>query len=317
MLVLVTGATGFLGRRVVQELLDRHHEVRCLVHVPGRERIFDHRAVEVHYGNILDPSSLAPAFYNVEAVVHLVAIIRPTRRLTFDLVNRQGTVNVVAAAKDAKVREFHHVSAVGAANDPSYPYHYSKWQAEQEVVTSGLPFAIIRPSIMFGQGDEFINALAGLVRLFPLVPVIGSGKNRFQPIAVEDLASCIGMSLERQELKGRTLDLGGPDRFSYNEIVSEVALAMGKRRLRVHLPTGPVFLAVTLLQNLMRRAPITTDQIRMLGLRNVAEVGEVERSFGFTPRPLRGNIDFVNSVGFLDSLQMVLGLMPRQAIRDH
>ena len=317
MLVLVTGATGFLGRRVVHELLDRRHQVRCLVNVPGRERIFDHRSVDVHYGDILDPDSLAAAFSDVEAVVHLVAIIRPTRRLTFDLVNRQGTANVVAAAKEARVREFHHVSAVGAANDPSYPYHFSKWQAEQEVVNSGLPFTIIRPSIMFGQGDEFINSLAGLVRLFPVVPVIGSGKNRLQPIAVEDLASCIGMSLERQDLKGRTLDLGGLERFSYNEIVSEVAQAMGKRRLRFHVPTLPVFVAATLFQGLMQRAPITTDQIRMLGLRNVAEVGEVERSFGFTPRPLRGNIDFVNSVGFLDSLQMMLGFIPRQAIRDH
>ncbi len=317
MLVLVTGATGFLGRRVVQELLDRHHQVRCLVHVPGRERIFDHRSVEVHYGNVLDPASLAVALYNVEAVVHLVAIIRPTHRMSFDLVNRQGTANVVAAAKEARVREFHHVSAVGAANDPTYPYHYSKWQSEQEVVNSGLPFTIIRPSIMFGQGDEFINSLAGLVRLFPIVPVIGSGKIRFQPMAVEDVASCIGMSVERQDLKGRTLDLGGPDRFSYNEIVSEVARAMGKRRLRFHVPTLPVLVAATLFQGLMQRAPITTDQIRMLGLRNVAEVGEVERSFGFTPRPLRSNIDFVNSVGFLDSLQMVLGFIPRLAIRDH
>ena len=128
---MVTGGTGFLGRRVVQELLDRHHRVRCLVHVPGRERIFDHRTVEVHYGNILEPRSLAQAFYNVESVVHLAGIIRSSRRVTFDLTNRLGTVNVLEAAKEARVREFHHVSAAGAANNPIYPFHYSKWQAEQ------------------------------------------------------------------------------------------------------------------------------------------------------------------------------------------
>ena len=145
MLVMVTGATGFLGRRVVRELLERHHRVRCLVHVPGRERIFDHRDVEVHYGNVLDNDSLSQAMYDVESVVHLVAIIREGRRATFDLVNRQGAANVVAAAKAAGVREFQHVSAIGAANDSAYPYLYSKWQAEQEVANSGLLHTISAP----------------------------------------------------------------------------------------------------------------------------------------------------------------------------
>ena len=202
MLVVVTGATGFLGRRVVRELVDRRHQVRCLVHVPGRERIFDHREVEVHYGNVLDSGSLTAAFYNAEAVVHLVAIIRPTRRLTFDLVNRQGAANVAAAAREAGSRQFQYVSALGAASDQSYSYFYSKWQAEQEVVNSGLPYTIIRPGVLFGQGDEFITALAMLVRLFPLTPVFGSGDNRLQPIAAEDLARCIAISLERNELRG-------------------------------------------------------------------------------------------------------------------
>ena len=308
MLVVVTGATGFLGRRVVRELLARRHQVRCLVHVPGRERIFDHREVEVHYGNVLDSGSLTAAFYNAEAVVHLVAIIRPTRRLTFDLVNRQGTANVAAAAREAGARQFQYVSALGAANDQSYSYFYSKWRAEQEVVNSGSPYTIMRPGVLFGQGDEFITALARLVRLFPLAPVFGSGNNRLQPIAADDLARCIAISLERNDLRGRTIDLGGPQRLSYNDVVAEVALAMNQRRLRFHVPMPLAYAASWVMQCLLPKAPITTDQLQMLRLRNVGEEDEVERSFGFTPRPLRGNIDFVNSVGFADSLRMVLGL---------
>ena len=312
MLVMVTGATGFLGRRVVRELLERHHRVRCLVHVPGRERIFDHREVEVHYGNVLDSDSLAQALYDVEAVVHLVAIIREGRRATFGLVNRQGTANMVASAKAAGVREFQHVSAIGAANDPAYPYLYSKWQAEREVVDSGLIHTILRPSIMFGEGDEFLTALAGLVRLGPVVPVIGPGRNRMQPISVDDVARCVAAAVGNQDLRGKTLHLGGPQRLTYNDLVDEVARAMGKRRRKLHVPTWPAYASAAVMEKLLPRAPITTGQIRMVGIRNVADGADVERSFGFTPRPLRGNIDYVNEVGFSDGLKLALGLAPRR-----
>ena len=311
MLVMVTGATGFLGRRVVRELLARRHQVRCLIHVPGRERLFNHHEVELHYGNVLDTDSLAAAFYNVEAVVHLVAIIRPTRRLTFDLVNRQGTANVLAAAREAGARQFQHISALGAANDQSYAYLHSKWQAEQEVINGGLPYTILRPSVLFGEGDEFITSLAALVRLFPLTPVFGSGANRLQPIAADDLARCIAISLERQNIKGRIISLGGPQRLSYNEIVSEVARAMNKKKRRIHVPVLPAYWAVSVMGALLPRAPITTGQLRMVGLRNAAEEDEVERTFDFAPRPLRGNIDFANSVRFMNSLRFVMGLAPR------
>ena len=316
LVVLVTGATGFLGRRVVRELLERRHQVRCLIHTPGRERMFDHRAVEVQYGDVRDPASLSHAFYDAEAVVHLVGVIRRKRGNAFEEVHREGTANVVAAAKDAGARHFLHVSVIGAANDRNHPYLYTKWLGEQEVINGGVPYTIFRPSMLFGEGDEFLNALAGLVRLFPLVPVIGSGNNRLHPLAVDDLARCIAVTLGRDDLKGRTLDLGGTERMNYNEVVAVVAAAMGKRRLRFHLPVWLMYAAAVVNQAVMPRPPITTDQIKMLGIRSVAELGEVERVFGFTPRSMEGNIDFVNSVGVADSIQMLLGSMPWR-IRDH
>ncbi len=316
MVVLVTGATGFLGRQVVHELLERRHQVRCLVHTPGRERVFDHRTVEVQYGNVRDTASLSNAFYDVEAVVHLVGIIRRGRRNSFEEVHREGTANVVAAAKEAGATHFLHVSVSGAANDQTYPYLYTKWLGEREVIDGGIPYTIFRPSVLFGEGDEFLNALAGLVRLFPLVPVIGTGKNRYHPLAVDDLARCIAITLGREDLKGQTLDLGGSKRMNYNEVVAEVASAMGKRRLRFHLPVWLMYAAAMVSQGFMPRPPITTDQLKMLSIRSVAELGEVERVFGFTPRPMEGNIDFVNSVGVADGIQMLLGSMPRR-VRDH
>ncbi|MSQ07096.1 MAG: NAD-dependent epimerase/dehydratase family protein, partial [Dehalococcoidia bacterium] len=209
--VLVTGATGFLGRRVVRELLDRGHRVRALVHTPGREALLPPGSVTVHQGSVSQPESLAAACWGVDAVVHLVAIIRRSKGASFDDVNRQGTANVVAAAKAAGgVQKLVHVSVIGAADNPALPYLQSKWQGEQAVVNSGVPYTILRPSLLFGEGDEFLNTLAGLVRVLPVVPVVGSGRNQFQPIAAEDLAKCVALALERPPLNGQTIEIGGP-----------------------------------------------------------------------------------------------------------
>ena len=316
MLVLVTGATGFVGRRVVAELLEHHHQVRCYVHTPGRERLFDNRSVEVRYGGVSDPDALAEAFHGVEAVVHLVGIIRQSRRRTFDLVNRQGTADVVGAAKASGVKHLVQLSAIGAGDDRGYPYLFSKWRAEQEVINSGLPYTILRSPIMFGEGDEFLNALAAMVRVFPLVPVVGSGRNRFQPIAVEDVARCVALSLDRGSLRDRTVEIGGPDQLTYNQIVDVVAWTMGKRRLRLHVPVWMMYLAAMGMQLVQPRPPVTTDQLKMLAIRNVAEPGVVDQEFGFTPKSLEGNIDYIKSVGFMDGIRISLGSMPPK-IRDH
>lgn len=316
MLVLVTGATGFLGRRVVQALLDRGHQVRCLVHTPGRERMFPDGSVDVHYGSLLDPNALGTACYDLDAVVHLVAFIRQRKGATFDQVNRQGVANVVAAAKGAGVKHFLHVSAIGAFNNSSYPYLQSKWQGEQEVIKSGLSYTILRPSLMFGQGDEFLNTLAALVRVFPLVPVIGSGRNPFQPIAVEDVARCLMLALEQDDLRGRTIEIGGPQQLSYNDLLGIVARTLGRRRWRLSVPVGAMRLGVAVLERLQPRPPVTTEQLRMLPVPNVAQPDTVQQVFGFTPRPVEGNIDYVRGVSFWDGLKIVAGFMPSR-IRDH
>ena len=317
MTVLVTGPTGFLGRQVVQKLIDHSYQVRCLVHSPGRERMFPQGSVDVYYGDINNADALASALQGVDQVVHLVAVIRENGAATYDNINRQGTENVVAAAKAAGgVQQFVHISAVGAVDNPEFPYLQSKWQGEHAVSSSGIPYTIIRPSIVFGPGDEFINSLAALVRLFPLVPVIAGGRNRLQPIWVDDLAQCIALSLSRHDLQGHTLELGGPEQLSYNQVTSVVAQAMGKRRLRLHVPMWIMKINVTLMQAVMTRPPINKEMLNMMRVRNVAELGMVEQTFGFSPAHLAGNINFVNDVSLGDAMKINLGNMPPN-IRDH
>ena len=315
MIAFVTGATGFVGRNVVEALRSRDVEVRCLVRTPGKERLLG-QGVDVHYGSVQDPVALRAAIYGVDAVVHLVAVIKESGKATFQSVNVDGTRNVMVAAKAAGAAHFVQMSAIGATDDPRFAYLYSKWQGEQAVIDSGLPHTILRPSILFGAGDEFINSLAGLVKAFPVAPVIGSGKNVMQPIAVEDVARCVAETVTCEKPRDGVVEIGGPDHLSYNEIVDIVAETFGVRRLKVHVPVPVVRRIVELMETLLPRPPATTEQLRMIYLDNATEPNAVEEAFGFVPKPLRGNIDYVRSMGLMDGLRILMGSMPRH-IRDH
>ena len=308
MTVLVTGATGFLGRHVVQQLLETNHEVRVMVRSPGSESVLQTPPTDVCYGNVTDPDALAEACRGISEVIHLVAVIRGGPR-QFDAINRQGTANVVAAAREAgSVRRFVHLSAVGAANVPRLRYLHSKWLGEQEVVNGGLPYAIIRPSLIFGPGDEFTNAIAALVRSLPITPVIGSGNNRLQPIHVEDVARCVTLSLSGNIRGNRIVEIGGPEQLSYSEIIRTVARVMGRRRLLVNVPLWKMRLPIALMEMLTPRAPINRAMLQLITLRNVAEPDSVERVFGFRPRTFAGNIDHVKAMTFGQALRANLGL---------
>jgi NADH dehydrogenase len=308
MTVLVTGATGFLGRRVVQSLIQTNHEVRVMVRNPGSESVLSTPPADVCYGNVTDPDALTEACRGISEVIHLVAVIRGGPR-QFDAINRQGTANVVAAARAAgSVRRFVHVSALGAANVPNLRYLHSKWAGEREVVNGGMPYVIVRPSLIFGPGDEFTNAVAALVRSLPITPVIGSGNNRLQPIHVEDVARCVALSLSGNVRGNRIVEIGGPDQLSYNDVIRTVARTLGCRRLLVNVPIWKVRLPIALMELLTPRPPINSAMLQLITLRNVADPDSVEREFGFSPRPMAGNIGHLEAMTLIRAIRSNLGL---------
>ena len=316
MTVMVTGATGFLGRRVVEALLDRGKDVRCLVRSPGAETMFDQDRVDVHYGSVTDPASLRAAFYDLDEVVHLVAVIQELGGATFNRINVEGTRNVLKAAEDAGVRRFVHMSAIGAQENPEMRYLYSKWVAEQLVFSSGIPYTILRPSLLFGEGDEFMNALAGLIRTMPIVPVLGNGKNEFQPVSVDDVARCVANAVDNPRLRNRRVEIGGPQRLTYDQVVDEVAFTMNSKRWKLHIPVALMRFPVWLTEKLFSKPPVTKDQLAMLQVPNFPERDTVQGFFRFSPRRIRGNITYVRRVTWGDGVRMLLGRMPKR-IRDH
>lgn len=315
-MILVTGSSGFLGRNVVKALRTRGESVRCLVRSPSRAGIITSYGVELAYGDILDPASLKDAMKGVDAVAHLVAIIRERGRSTFDLINRQGTANVVAAAREADVRHVVHVSAIGVQENPAYPYLNSKWQGEQEVINGGVGYTIIRPSILFGPGDEFINTLAGVVRAFPVVPVAGNGRVRFQPISVEEVGGIVSTVAGNPRFTGRIIEVGGPDHLSYNEILDIISRTLGVKRLKLYLSARLMRAMTRVMEKVLPNPPATTSQLEMLSLDNVTDLDSVERNFRMKPRPLAGSIGYIRDASRLDSFRIALGFTPRR-MRDH
>ena len=311
-MILVTGATGFVGKNVVKALRTRGKEVRCLVRTAASARSVSAYPVELAYGDVLDPSSLAEAMKGVDAVVHLVAIIRERGNRTFDRVNRQGTEMVAQAAREAGVGHLVHMSAIGAQDNPDYAYLYSKWQGEQAVMSSGLAYTIIRPSILFGVGDEFINTLAGVIKAFPVIPVAGQGKVRLQPVSVEEVGSIVSLVVGNPRFGGRTIEIGGPDHLTYDEVVDIIKRTLKVKRLKAHVPLPLMRGLVRIMEAIIPNPPATTSQLEMLALDNVTDLDAMERVFRMKPRSLEGNIGYIRSMSQMEALRVSLGFMPKR-----
>lgn len=283
-MVLLLGGTGFIGRRVAARLVEAGERVR--VAARGSHKSVLPEAAEEARANVMTGEGLAEAMAGVDKVVHLVAVIVEKGEQSFDAVIRSGTVNVANEAKKAGVKKLVYISALGAAAGPEFPYWHAKWWAEQTVANSGLNYTIIRPSLVFGPDDDFFNRLADMARRFPVVPIAGNGKTKFQPIWVEDLVSCVVACLDEGKCDRRIIEVGGPEHLTYDEIVKVICDALGKRRLRVHVPLWLMRPMAGLFQTLLSNPPVTTQQLDMLSKDNITEIGAVVKQFGFEPKRL-------------------------------
>jgi uncharacterized protein YbjT (DUF2867 family) len=289
--ILITGGTGFIGSRLVARLALEGKPVRVAARGVRSSSLPD--GVETVTADVVSGDGLERALEGVERVAHLVAIIVERRPLTFDAVIRGGTERLVEAARAAGVRKIVYVSAIGADPDPRFPYWAAKWGAEQAVIGSGLTYTILRPSIVFGPGDDFFNRLAGLVRWNPVVPIAGDGKTRFQPIWVEDLVTCIVACLGEGVHDGQIIEVGGPEHLTYEEMLDTVRRELGVRRLKVHVPLPMVRLVAGAMEALLPRPLVTRQQLAMLAKDNATETDAVLRQFGFTPKGLSGELGYI------------------------
>ncbi|MEE9275996.1 MAG: complex I NDUFA9 subunit family protein [bacterium] len=290
MKLFVTGGSGYVGTSLLHQLSEAGHECRVLSRnpEPERERLTAIPGVYPVMGDITKASidSLAALMSKCEGVIHLVGIIIEKGTPGHEAVHTEGTRRVVEAAKQAGVKRFLHMSALGSRENAVARYHRTKWDAERFVRESGMDWTIFRPSIIFGENDEFLNTFANIARLSPALPVIGSGQGKLQPIWVEDVCRCFMRALERPETAGQAYGLGGESAYALKDLIRMVAGAMGKKRMLVHLPVPVARLQAKLFDLLPIKPPFTDDQITMLGEDNVCDSAPMKEAFGIEPRPL-------------------------------
>ena len=258
---------------------------------PGKEELRI-GAIERVEGDVLARQSLDAGLSGCDAVVHLVGIIRerPAINATFERVHVQGTQNVLDAAAAAGVRRYLHMSALGTHVGARSRYHRTKWAAEEAVRSSPLPWTIFRPSIIYGPGDEFVTMLRGMIEGLPVVPVIGSGRQKLQPVPVAQVAEGFARALALEASVKHTYDVGGPDAVSMVELLDAIAAALSRRRpLKVHVPVGLVRPVTRLLYRLPGY-PLTPDQLLMLEEDNTCDPSAFYSTFALTPVPLAAGL---------------------------
>ena len=244
-MILVTGGTGFVGQEVVRELIALGHRVRLLVRDPHRAASFaSHPQVELVKGDVLKPETLPPALVHVQSVVHLVGIIAETSKVTFEQAHTQATLNLLLAVKEAGVTRWIQMSAAGTRPDARSRYHLSKWAAEELVRRSALDWTIFRPSLIYGHDDR--DRLLNMLRLvlsppFDFIqtytfPLLNGGRAHIQPVSVREVGLCFAHAVSKDASVGRTFDLVGPVALTWREMVSKVALALGKKAIYEEIP---------------------------------------------------------------------------------
>lgn len=284
MKIFLTGGTGFVGSEVLRQLVAAGHTVKALVREGSETKLAAQEGIDIHHGDITDAASLVGAMEGCDAVIHLVGIIRefPKRGVTFKRMHVIGTENVLEAAEEQGVNRYLHMSSNGTRERSSTGYHRTKWQAEEMVRNSTLDWTIFRPSLIFAPGSEFVHMLSEVIRKLPVVPVIGDGRYRMQPVALQEVASSFVKALEIPETIGKLFHLGGSESYSYDEILDLTSQAMGKgKATKIHQPLFMIKPMIRVMQG-SEHFPITSDQLTMLIEGNICDTEEWETTFGIT-----------------------------------
>jgi NADH dehydrogenase len=286
--ILLTGASGLVGRALLSRLAENAVPVRCLVRDPrrlGAQRV----NVQIALGDLADPPSFRNAMRGVDTVIHLAAAIRDQTQGSIEELAAIATWRMVDAARRAGVARFVFFSALGASTQSRSRFLRAKALAEAAVRDSELATMVFAPSIIYAPGDPFLSLLERQARLPAVMPVMGSGRAAYQPIWVEDVADCVIAALGRPGSNDQRYELAGPQTMTYEEIVALVLECRGRRRHIVHVPTPVVLRSLKLLERLAgERAFATADEAELMEVPLLSEHGTRDaESLGVRPRPMR------------------------------
>lgn len=290
MKIFLSGGSGFVGSHLLRRLLNDGHQVRALVRHRGCVKRLHPGLVEEVEGD-LSSTDLAQKMAGFDAVINLVGIIYERGISTFQTVHHIGTRNLVDAARKTGMRRFVQMSALGARAEDATAYHTTKFAAEEEVRNSGIPYVILRPSLIFGPGSAFIKQMTRLMRAVPIIrPVAGTGEHRFRPIHVSDVVECFARSLADPAAVNRTIELVGDEELTFNELTGILAECLQVQKVPVHIPMLLMKAAGAVFSVLPLKPPVTRVQLRMLEEGSTADPGAMKEIFEIAPIRFRDGI---------------------------
>ncbi|MHA2609526.1 MAG: complex I NDUFA9 subunit family protein [bacterium JZ-2024 1] len=289
MIVLVTGASGFVGSHLLSALLSKNHQVWGIAR--KQKKFLIERFPKVRWFFLDASSDFHPALPGTpDAIIHLIGIIRQKGGDTFEKAHILSTKNVVDFARRWKVKRFLYVSALGTRDNAPTHFHRTKREAEKIIRDSGLDWTIFRPSLLIlGPGDRFsLWAKKWILYNYPIVPVLGGGKNMVQPVFVQDVISLLVRSLTKKESHGKIYEVGGPDALTFFDLLREYASVLGKKRIFCRVPLWIGYPFPFLGEHFPWLSPLIFDILRMmLKEDNVCDLNPLFQDFPIILTPLR------------------------------
>lgn len=279
--ILVLGSTGFFGRAVSHGVLDTGYQLRVLVRNQAAAAPLRVRGAEVMVGDATDPAALAAACKDCAAVVSLVAV-RRNRPQTFLEVNIEAPRLLGEAAKAAGVTKVIFVSALGAQPDARFKYLASRWAGEQALQRTGIPCTVLRFSLILGEDGGIVEDFERAANFGPVIVIPGNGEQHSQPIIREDAARCVIEAIARVDLYGQTVELGGPEILTYEQLFDFFAAARGITKPRVKVPIPLLMPGAAVIGAVMSNPIVTPDELRTIAVDNIAKsLDSVLQHFNF------------------------------------
>ncbi len=293
-MIAVVGATGFIGRSILEQLQEKDEPVRGLYRKDSKiEALKQYKNLELVEGDVLDRASLKRLMQGADKLIIASAVTanKKNKDNLYERVHVDGTKNIIEAAQEAGIKRIVLLSGLGTKPDKPGTYMQTRWEMEEIVRGGGIDWTVVQPSILFGQGAEFFEAQAKIIKLAPFAPVIGNGKTRFQPIYVKDVARCIIETFDRADKLNRTFAIGGPEYYTYTELINLMVRTLGKKRLKLYLPLWAARIQASLF-NLLPSPPLTPATLELFGFDNVTPDPQiVEHLYGFKPQDLKSYLE--------------------------
>jgi NADH dehydrogenase len=286
-MILVTGATGFVGRHLVRRLAGAGEGVRCLVRA-GSEGLqaLGPGPVEVVVGHLLDGEGVAAACRGCRQIVHLAAPVHDARDAMVARVQIEGMGWLIEGARQARVERILTVGPLGSASAAGLPFLRSRGQAEELLRESGLPYVILQSSLMFGSGDRLVSGMIRLLQRTGILILPSTSKTMLQPIWVADVVSCLLRALTEEDALDRTIPIGGPQHLSYEEVADQVGRMLNLPRVKVHVSHRMAGWATRLLAGVKLNPFPAYRHLELLSVGTITALDSVRRAFGFQPMPL-------------------------------